>query len=196
MIISPSRNGLVTIFVHPHNAVVPVKVVNVSTAPTAGVIQEMKDLQTEEIFDSRYAVDVNKLRSIKPSPRAIAECRIDRKKFLRIGVSMGMRAARAMRSVFCWTLRQEIILRTAPDLLTSTMALQSRLARVEAAAWVLDDPRALSPCCVLQTGLYTHPCQAGRTSRRGPGVVTPSCPRLSFSRTLLDGPEGSAEEIE
>ena len=57
--------------------------------------------------------------------------------------------------------------------------------------------RALTPpCCVLQNDLYTHPCQAGRTSRRGPGVVTPACPRLSFSRMLLDGPEGSAEEIE
>jgi hypothetical protein len=64
----------------------------------------MKDLQTEEIFDGRYAVDVYNLRSIKPSPRAIAECSIDREKFLRIGVSMGMRAARAMQAVFCWIL--------------------------------------------------------------------------------------------
>jgi hypothetical protein len=101
MITSPSRNGLVTTFVHLHNADVPVKVVIVSAAPTAGVIQEMKDLQTEEIFDGRYAVDVYKLRSIKSSPRAIAECSIDREKFLRIGVSMGMRAARAMRAVLC-----------------------------------------------------------------------------------------------
>jgi hypothetical protein len=83
---------LVTTFVHLLNADVPVKVVNVSTAPTAGVIEEMKDLQTEEIFDGRYAVDVYKLRSIKPSARAIAECSIDCEKFLRIGVSMGMRA--------------------------------------------------------------------------------------------------------
>jgi hypothetical protein len=59
----------------------------------------MKDLQTEEIFDGRCAVDVYKLRSIKPSPRAIAECSIDREKFLRIGVSMRMRAAWAMRVV-------------------------------------------------------------------------------------------------
>jgi hypothetical protein len=99
MITSPSRNGLVTIFVDLHNTGVPVKVVNVSAAPTARVILEMKDLQTEEIFDGRYAVDVYKLRSIKPSPRAIAECSIDREKFLRIGVSMRMRAARAMRVV-------------------------------------------------------------------------------------------------
>src|SRR5215212_1019193 len=57
--------------------------------------------------------------------------------------------------------------------------------------------RALTPpCCVLQNDLYTHPCQARRTSRRGPGVVTPACSRLSFSRMLLDGREGSAEEIE
>jgi hypothetical protein len=83
---------LVTTFVHLHKADVPVKVINVSTAPTAGVIQEMKDLQTEEIFDGRYAVDVDKLRLIKPSARAIAECSIDREKFLRISVSMAMRA--------------------------------------------------------------------------------------------------------
>ena len=70
----------------------------------------MKDLQTEEIFDGRYAVDVYKLRSIKPSPRAIAECSIDRENFLRIGVSSMMRS---MRAVFGWTLRQKIILRTA-----------------------------------------------------------------------------------
>jgi len=50
---SPSRNGLVTTFIDLHNADVPVKVVNVSAAPTAGVIQEMKDLQTEDIFDGR-----------------------------------------------------------------------------------------------------------------------------------------------
>jgi hypothetical protein len=58
----------------------------------------MKDLRTEEIFDSRYAVDVYKLRSIKPSPRAIAECSIDRRKYLQMGVSMEMRA---MKSVLC-----------------------------------------------------------------------------------------------
>jgi hypothetical protein len=96
MITSPSRNGLATIFVHPHNADVPVKVVNVSTAPTAGVIQEMNDLQTEEICRGRCAVDIYKLRSIESSPRAIAECRIDRRKYLQIGLSMGMRAMRAV----------------------------------------------------------------------------------------------------
>ena len=98
MITSPSRNGLVTIFVHPHNADVPVKVVNISTAPTAGVIQEMKDLQTEEIFDGRNAVDVYKLRSMKPSPRAIAECSIDRQKVLQTAT---LKTMRAMRSVHC-----------------------------------------------------------------------------------------------
>ena len=59
----------------------------------------MKELQTEEILDGRYAVDVYKLRSINSSPQTIAECSIDRKKFLRIGLSMGMRAARVMRAV-------------------------------------------------------------------------------------------------
>jgi len=34
-----------------------------------------------------------------------------------------------MRAVLCRTLRQKIVLLTAPDLLTSTMALQSRLER-------------------------------------------------------------------
>ena len=52
----------------------------------------MKELQTEEVFDGRYAVDVYKLRSINSSPRTIAEWGIDRKKYLRIGLSMGMRA--------------------------------------------------------------------------------------------------------
>jgi hypothetical protein len=56
----------------------------------------MKDLQNEEIFDGRNAVDVYIMRSIKPSPRAIAECSINREKFLRIGVSMGMRAMRSV----------------------------------------------------------------------------------------------------
>jgi hypothetical protein len=50
----------------------------------------------------------------------------DRAKVLQTAI---FKTVRAMRSVLCWTLRQEIILRTAPDLLTSTMALQSRLER-------------------------------------------------------------------
>jgi hypothetical protein len=39
------------------------------------------------------------------------------------------KTVRAMRAVFCWTLRQEIVLLADPDLLTSTMALRSRLKR-------------------------------------------------------------------
>jgi hypothetical protein len=31
-----------------------------------------------------------------------------------------------------------------------------------------------TPCCGPQSSSYPHPCQAGRTSRRGPGVVTPA----------------------
>ena len=85
MITSPSQNELATTFVHLHKADVPVKVVKVSTAPTAGVIQEMKDLQTEEICDGRYAVDIYKLRSIKPSPRSITNGSTDRKKYLQNG---------------------------------------------------------------------------------------------------------------
>ena len=88
----------------------------VSTAPTARVIQEMKDLQTEEIFDGRYAVDVYKLRSINPFARAIAECSIDRRKYLQIDVSMGMRS---MRAILCGVLRQgsssNSLARSSPD---------------------------------------------------------------------------------
>jgi hypothetical protein len=51
---------------------------------------------------------------------------------------------------------------------------------VEAAAWVLDDPRALTPCCLLQSVLCTHPCQAGRTSGDGPGVATPDTPLAPY----------------
>jgi hypothetical protein len=51
---------------------------------------------------------------------------IDRMKVLQ---TAALSMARAMRAVFRWTLRQKIILLTAPDLLTSTMALQSRLER-------------------------------------------------------------------
>src|SRR5215217_847827 len=57
---------------------------------------------------------------------------------------------------------------------------------VEAAAWVLDDPRALIPCCALQTGLYTHPSQAGRTSPMNPGVLNSCLPHpLAAVRFLV-----------
>ena len=105
-----------TPFIDLHKADVPVKVVNVSTAPTAGVIQEMKDLQTKEIWGGRYAVEVYKLRSINPSARAIAECSIDRRKYLQIDVSMGMRS---MRAILCGVLRQgsssNPLARSSPD---------------------------------------------------------------------------------
>src|SRR5215216_1257099 len=64
----------------------------------------MKDLQTEEVFDGRFAVDVYKLRSIKPSPRAIAECSIYRKKYLQIS------RLRAMRAVLCDVLENAALL--------------------------------------------------------------------------------------
>ena len=69
----------------------------------------MKDLQTEESFDGRYAVDVYKLQSIKPSPRAIAECSIDREKFLQIPT---LRATRAMRSVLRRLVRPRIFVQS------------------------------------------------------------------------------------
>jgi hypothetical protein len=46
MTTSPSRNDLATGFFHLHKADVPVKVVKIPPAPIAGVIQEMKVLQT------------------------------------------------------------------------------------------------------------------------------------------------------
>jgi hypothetical protein len=57
----------------------------------------MKDLHTEEIWSGRYAVDVYKLRSIKPSPRAIAEYSTARTKSLEIAV---FPTVRSMRAVF------------------------------------------------------------------------------------------------
>ena len=73
-------------------------------------------MQTEEIFDGRYAVDVYKPRSIKPSPRAIAECSIDHTKFLQIPT---LRASRAMRSVLRRLVRPRIFVqsttRSSPD---------------------------------------------------------------------------------
>ena len=78
------------------DADVPVKAVKIPTAPTAGVNQEMKDLQTEEIFDGRYAVDVYKLRSIKPSPQAMMAVNAARKKVLQITTFLAMRAIRAV----------------------------------------------------------------------------------------------------
>jgi hypothetical protein len=97
MITSPSRNDLATTFVHLYKADVPVEVVNVSTASTAGTAQRMKALQNEEIFDGRYAVDIYKLRSIEPSPRAMKVVNTARKKVLQ---NATLRAVRAMRAVF------------------------------------------------------------------------------------------------
>jgi hypothetical protein len=58
----------------------------------------MKDLQTAEIFDGRYAVDVYKLRSLEPPPRAMMAVNTARKKVLQMTT---FRAMRAMRSVLC-----------------------------------------------------------------------------------------------
>jgi hypothetical protein len=105
-----------TPFIDLHKADVPVNDVEVSTAPTASSPQGMKDLQIEEIFDGRCAVDVYKLRSINSFARAIAECSIDRRKYLQIDVSMGMRS---MRAILCGVLRQgsssNPLARSSPD---------------------------------------------------------------------------------
>jgi hypothetical protein len=42
----------------------------------------MKDVQTAEIFDGRYAVDVYKLRSLEPPPRVMMAVNTARKKVL------------------------------------------------------------------------------------------------------------------
>ena len=47
-----------------------------------------------------------------------------REKVLHITTFMAMRS---MRAIFCRTLRQKIVLLAVPNVLTSTMALQSRL---------------------------------------------------------------------
>jgi hypothetical protein len=46
---------LATTFVRLHNTDVPVKIVNVSTAPTAGTTQRMKDLQNGSFPGGRSA---------------------------------------------------------------------------------------------------------------------------------------------
>jgi hypothetical protein len=45
MITSPSQNDLATTFVYLHNAIVPVRVVEISAVSTAWTAQRMKDLQ-------------------------------------------------------------------------------------------------------------------------------------------------------
>ena len=80
------------------DADVPVKAGKIPTAPTAGTPQGIKDLQTEGICHGRCAVDIYKLRSIESAPRAIAECSIDRRQYLQIGLSMGVRV---MRAILC-----------------------------------------------------------------------------------------------
>jgi hypothetical protein len=101
-----------------------------------------------------------------------------------------------MRSLLCWTLRQEIILRAAPDRLTSTIALLSPLKDLSSRRMGPRRPYGVTIYNGLHIALYTHRCQADRTSSNRPGVETPDYPRLSLSRMLLDGPDGSAEKIE
>ena len=50
--------------------------------------------------------------------------------------------------------------------------LKAAVNVIEAVRRTLDDPRALTSCYVLQTGLYTHPCQASPTSHNQPPVNT------------------------
>ena len=63
-------------------------------------------------------------RSVSIPWRSITHGCTDRKKALQIATFM---AVRSMRAVFCWALRQKIVLLADPHLLTSTIALQSPL---------------------------------------------------------------------
>jgi hypothetical protein len=99
------------------------------------------------------AVDIYKLRSIGSSPRVIAEYASDRKKCLQISVSKAMRA---MRSIFCRTLRQKVVLLGALDLLTSTMSLQSCLECRSSHCAGPRRPEDLTTEAVAQFGLYAH----------------------------------------
>ena len=59
MITSPSQNELATTLVHLHKADVPVRVVKVSTAPTAGVIQEsyLAALMRQNCHDASWRME-------------------------------------------------------------------------------------------------------------------------------------------
>jgi hypothetical protein len=54
--------------------------------------------------------------------------------------------------------------------------LKASLNVVVAEERVLDGPEGLTPYSSLQNGLYTYPCQDGRTFSKHPGVVTPATP--------------------
>jgi hypothetical protein len=84
----------------------------VPTASPAGTVQSMKDLQTEEIWSGRCAVDVYKLRSIKPSLCVVGMENTDRMKVLQ---TAALPLVRAMRAVFWRSLRQKIALLAAPQ---------------------------------------------------------------------------------
>jgi hypothetical protein len=80
MITSPSRNDLATGPVRPHGVDVPVKVVNVSTAPTAGTYTGEKDLLNAKLLRGRYS----RRRSMKVRSRAIEQDDTDYVKVLQI----------------------------------------------------------------------------------------------------------------
>jgi hypothetical protein len=86
-----------------------------------------------------------------------------------------------MRAVFCRTLRQKIALLAAPSLPVSAMALQSRLEYRSSYYAGPRRPEDPNPVSHSSNRLITHPCQAGRTSRRGPGIVTPDHPPAPHS---------------
>src|SRR5215211_3790669 len=101
MITSPSRNGLVTTFVDLHKADVPVKVVNVSTAPTAVNQGSMKALPTEEICDGRR-------RSVTVHWRSVKHSIVNRTEYPQTTTFTAMRAMRAVFDGFCDRRRRPI----------------------------------------------------------------------------------------
>jgi hypothetical protein len=100
----------------------------------------MKDLQTEEIWSGRCAVDVYKLRSIKPSLCVVVMENTDRMKVLQ---TAALPLVRAMRAVFWRSLRQKIALLAAPQTsLSRPWPFKAVWNAVQATTRVLDDQRA------------------------------------------------------
>src|SRR5215211_6020701 len=57
----------------------------------------------------------------------------------------------------------------------------------------LEDPAGLTINNGLQNGLYTHPCQAGRTSHRRPPPLTPDYPYPLMGVSILRGSRASTQ---
>jgi hypothetical protein len=169
MITPPSRNDLATTFVHLHKADVPVKVVNVSTASTAGTAQRMKDLQTKEIWSGRClqgavdtAVSARSNGEYRPHESPANDHIIDD-----AGDAGGILPNVATEDRLS---SRSQVSRVQPCFFKAVSNA------VEAVTRVLDGPEGLTPSCGPQTGSYTHPCQPDRSSLTDPGAETPDYP--------------------